>query len=535
MWNASYILASFVLSGCVLSIEPVVSESEATFDARLLGSWESEDGSERAVVSRAADADYAIAYTDEDGKTGHFEARLGRLGEQLILDVWPAAREGDMAGPDAGLWLVGHLPLALTLEADALQIAELDADMMLTALRAGDVRLTYTRYNDRLILLDKTDALRRALTAYLRRPAVLMTYTWRRTQGRPAPVAEPAGRIPCFEASTWPEADSLFHRDPRWVGADGAYSIDLGQGRTLWLFGDTWVDPTGRHMRQGARMIRNSVAIQTGSDPSRSDLTFYWRDTPQGEPAPFFADEEDAWFWPGHGIRLGERLLLFLMRIRSSQIGLGFEPAGWRAVMVSNPDEAPSAWRVSRLDTPRNMLGVVVGSASVLRLDEHVYAFGSQETVKSHPMYVARWPVEAARRGDLRAPEWWAGVDVEWIPDTSLTARWPAFENGQTELTVHYDSVSHQFLGVQHVGFGPADLTLRAAPDVMGPWTEPRMIYRPAAYYRPNIMIYAAKAHPQLTGANLVLTYATNTFEFAEHLTDSRIYYPRFVRLARCR
>jgi hypothetical protein len=48
-------------------------------------------------------------------------------------------------------------------------------------------------------------------------------------------------------------------------------------------------------------------------------------------------------------------------------------------------------------------------------------------------------------------------------------------------------------------------------------------------------MIYAAKAHPELTGADVVLTYATNTFEFTEQLTDSLIYCPRFVRLARCR
>ena len=48
-------------------------------------------------------------------------------------------------------------------------------------------------------------------------------------------------------------------------------------------------------------------------------------------------------------------------------------------------------------------------------------------------------------------------------------------------------------------------------------------------------MIYSARAHPELTGADLVLTYDTNTFEFGEHLSDPLIYYPRFVRLARCR
>ena len=31
-------------------------------------------------------------------------------------------------------------------------------------------------------------------------------------------------------AVAWPEADAMFHRDPRWLGGDDAYSIDLGNG-----------------------------------------------------------------------------------------------------------------------------------------------------------------------------------------------------------------------------------------------------------------------------------------------------------------
>jgi hypothetical protein len=109
------------------------------------------------------------------------------------------------------------------------------------------------------------------------------------------------------------------------------------------------------------------------------------------------------------------------------------------------------------------------------------------------------------------------------------------FENGQSELTIHLDQVSRRFLGVHTRGFGAADAVMRAAPGLTGPWSEPRMLYRPPEYYRPNVMIYATKAHPELTGADLILTYATNTFNFGEQVTDSLIYYPRFVRLTRCR
>jgi hypothetical protein len=203
--------------------------------------------------------------------------------------------------------------------------------------------------------------------------------------------------------------------------------------------------------------------------------------------------------------------------------------------MVDNPDAAPSAWRVRPLDTPPNPLGILVGFAAVLQLGEHVYALGSQDPVKSHPIYAARWPAEDVRRGNLLHPEWWAGDRLGWVPASSSAPRWPLFENGQSELTIHMDQAAQRFLEVQTHGFGAADVIMRAAPSLTGPWSAPRMLYRPPEFNRPNTMIYAGKAHPQLKGGDLVLTYATNTFRFEEHLTDSLIYYPRFVRLTRCR
>ncbi len=533
----SILTAAVVATGCVLSVDAVVPESESLFDERLLGSWEEIDGTDRAVVSQAEARAYDIKYIDGDGEVGMFTARLGRLGEHTILDVVPAPADGELPPPYADLLVLGHMLVALDFEGDRVRLALLEPDSLLAGLQAGEVPLSHAERDDQLILRDSTERLRAALAAYLERPGALGEPShWRRAPGwRPEPAAsELPGEEPCFEPSLWREADQLFRRDPHWVGSDGAYSIELRNGRTLWLFGDTWIDPSGEHTRRGARMIRNSVAIQEGADPSKAKISFYWGEAAQGGPGPFFPNRRDEWYWPGHGVRLDDRLLLFLMRVRGSGGGLGFEAAGWDAVLVSNPDDAPSAWRATYLETPSNALGVVVGSASVLRWERHVYAFGSQEPVKSHPIYFVRWPVADARRGDLRAPEWWAGPDVGWVPDSSSAPRWPAFEHAQTELTIHFDEIARRFLAVQTVGFGPADVAMRFAPGLTGPWTAPRMIFRPPEYYRPNVMIYAAKAHPQLNGADLVLTYATNTFEFAEQLTDSLIYYPRFVRLARC-
>jgi hypothetical protein len=339
----------------------------------------------------------------------------------------------------------------------------------------------------------------------------------------------------CFESSAWTEADQLFHRDPHWIGADGAFSVDLGGDRTLWLFADTWIDPSGQRNRKNGDMIRNSVAIQTGTDPSTAAIEYFWNTGADNQPKPFFARQDDRWYWPGHGVRVGERLVLFFNRLRSSTGGLGFESDGWNAVMIMNPNDEPSNWRMNWLQSPSNQLGIIVGFAGVLHWGEHVYALGSQDPIKSHPVFAARWTVEEVQQGELMSPEWWAGPDVGWVADSSMRARWPLFENGQTELTIHRDETTQRFLVVHTKGFGKADVMLRTAPELTGPWSAPRLLFRPPEYHEPKIMIYAAKSHPQLSGGDLVLTYATNSFDFDKHLSNPLSYYPHFVRLARCK
>jgi hypothetical protein len=320
-------------------------------------------------------------------------------------------------------------------------------------------------------------------------------------------------------AEPWPEADALFHEDPRWLGADDAYSVDLGGGRVLWLFADTFIATSDAGVRSESKLIRNSIALQTGYDPSAAAIQFFWNDAGGlSAPASFFPEEGDVWYWPGDGERVGDKVVVYLMAVRAASGGLGFEVFDSDAVLIENPDDDPSAWSVSKLATPVNDRSVIVGSASVLADGDHLYAFGEASGSSSHPMHIARFPLSAITPGGTLTPEW-----VE--PS-------PAFDDGQTELTVHHDPARAQWIAVQTRGFGSTEIALRTSPALAGPWSSMTDIYHPPESDRSDTLVYAAKAHPELTsGGALVVTYVSNSTDFGTLVSDASLYYPRFVRV----
>ena len=171
---------AIVLTGCVLSVDAIISDSGGTFDPRLLGTWEEVSGSDRAVVSRASESTYAIEYTS-DGKVTRLEARLGSLDGRSVLDVWPTPRDGDLPEGYAGLMVAGHLLFLIDVSTNEISIAMLEPDSLLAGLRTEQPRLGYRRSEDQLVLYGTTEELRAALGPYLAKPGALVEPdVWRR-------------------------------------------------------------------------------------------------------------------------------------------------------------------------------------------------------------------------------------------------------------------------------------------------------------------------------------------------------------------
>src|SRR5260370_20457457 len=100
-----------------------------------------------------------------------------------------------------------------------------------------------------------------------------------------------------------------------WASADGSIPIDLPDGRTVWLFSDTYVGkvPASGAIPPGSRIVRNSFVVQTGScfaplmggaPLARSELI----------PNP----ASNAWYWPASCVVDGSLLRRFLWHLPSA-------------------------------------------------------------------------------------------------------------------------------------------------------------------------------------------------------------------------
>jgi hypothetical protein len=103
--------------------------------------------------------------------------------------------------------------------------------------------------------------------------------------------------------------------------------------------------------------------------------------------------------------------------------------------------------------------------------------------------------------------------------------------DGATEMSVSMARGRAGLVAIQTRGFGATTIAARYAERPEGPWTSMSDVFRPPESDRREAFVYAAKGHPELEGADLVVTYAANAWDFAELVADDTLYYPRFVRL----
>jgi hypothetical protein len=322
-------------------------------------------------------------------------------------------------------------------------------------------------------------------------------------------------------ATRWLQADALFHRDPRWLGSDGAYSVLLSGGRILWLFGDTVVAPTAPFVKTHGYFVRNTVAVERGRNPARASISFSWQSR-RGTPASYFAEDGTRWYWPADGIQIGRALVVFLHRVRVNprgSPGWNFTGDGWRLAVVADDSSSPMRWRPHLVAPPRALAGLDMGAA-LARVGGYVIslAVSTNASGGTAPGYLVRWRAVDLAAGQLDRAQWWVGRRG-WLPVTEHDGRpTVVLRSADDGSSLTYDRSLGRWVFVRSEGFGATTIVVSFARRLEGPWSAQQFAFRPPESDQPRPNVYGAKGHAELLGAQLVVTYSTGT-------------YPHFVRL----
>ena len=368
------------------------------------------------------------------------------------------------------------------------------------------------------------------------------------------------------DATPDPAWDRIFTRESGWNGGDIGHAIDLADGRTLWLFGDSIVGPVRDGARIGAEstMVRGAIAWHETPADGRppADVRFAIPEPGHDVPvASWIAPPPDlfpegTWYWlMGDGVVVADaagdrRLVLFASATGPAGNPDGmwnFRRVGGAIITIDNPADAPTDWRaVHRVnplvtDTPRHGeparrgenwgLAVVAWprDAPVGARTLYVYAERSS-TPRDHQLLVAR-----CAEDDLDDPTAWTFFDgAAWSPDPAAAA--PVADDVVTEFTIQH--VAHDGRGelvlVQSEPMLGHHVQARTAAAPEGPWSRPTPLFEVAEPGEDRRLItYAAKGHAALSPPGVLLvTYVVNSTDFGQIFRDPTLYRPRFVRVA---
>ncbi|MEO6149060.1 MAG: DUF5005 domain-containing protein [Mucilaginibacter sp.] len=307
------------------------------------------------------------------------------------------------------------------------------------------------------------------------------------------------------------EYQGYFTRSSGWNSGDGAQSILLPDGRTVWLFGDSFVGEVtpDRKRIQNSKLafINNAVMIQEGSK-----FFSMYGGSPTKPKALFIPSIPGHFYWTRHGFVDGNRLYITLMEL--SKVKDGWEHLADKAAVISLPDLK----YIKLIDIPyRNKISY---GDRAFADGGYNYIFGQWDNGWETKLYLARTAF-----GRAEQPwEFFAG-GTTWtkVMDNAKPITVPKYVTLPTII-----NRNGRYYMVTQRNFFSKDILMFRADKPEGPYTdEVRLYTTPDADNS-----YLALGHPQFTGADkrLLIGYSVSGDIFKSY-QNVDLCVPKFIRI----
>jgi len=151
----------FPSCGPTLSLNPLYTPKDLTFDSALLGNWNEGTSSGKNVLTftQHDETTYELLYKEQKQVT-RLQARLVKLKGHLFLDAVPWER------PDNDFFIPVHIIFHLTRIDDTLKIAYLDAEWVAKMVKAKKIAIAHAEVDGSLVLTASTRDLQKFVIAH---------------------------------------------------------------------------------------------------------------------------------------------------------------------------------------------------------------------------------------------------------------------------------------------------------------------------------------------------------------------------------
>ena len=329
----------------------------------------------------------------------------------------------------------------------------------------------------------------------------------------------------------------FFPQENGWQGGDAACSIKMGNGKVLWLFGDTIIGKFKNGIRNVQYPhINNSIAITKHYKNGKIDVKYYWKSL-NGNPSSFFSNskiDKNIYYWPTNGALINNMIIIFCFSVKGNFKGqyLDFwSTVGTNMIIVKNPYDHPEKWQLENIELGigNDNFGIhsalyyhspelyFIGYKTDLKDDKYsiLAKINFQKLIKSktfnHLLYFSN-----------------RNSKNNWSPNLNFASE--IFSPGNTESSIVFLENRKIFLCTT---YNPLinELCILFSSKITGPWTGPFVVYKNPDHLN---MTYAFRIHQALMKdeSSIIFSYISSPErDIRNDVVDPKFYRPRFLKM----
>jgi hypothetical protein len=307
-----------------------------------------------------------------------------------------------------------------------------------------------------------------------------------------------------------------------WTGADGTYSVDLPNGRELWIFSDTFL---GQVNADGSRppvvgeggttvFLNNSFAVERNGK-----LSTIHDGTVANPTAVMPPRDQNHWYWAGDATVVGG--IVEVTYQEYERYGTGPWDWRWYRNVVAKFAQGSLNQPLSVTQLPSS--GGVSWASAVLKDGGYTYVYGVEDLGSPKYMHVARVA------GQSLLGQWeYLKADGTWSLTEADSAR--VMDGVANEYSITKVGTAYVLITQDTSEILSPHIVAYSSCSPSGPFTGKQAVYT-TPETGGNIFTYNAHAHPGVLGdgKGLVVSYNVNSFVNTDHYHDASIYRPRFI------